>query len=138
MALIWNLRKWLAVERDIYKPSQLQALIREKTGVELSLQALSALMTEQPSALRIQTIQTLCDALECDLHAFCNVTPTQNTGRHSRQKAVGETRRLYGGKNSTPIKEATPSEGGSPTTSFPRPHQFFSAEQDESGHGSKS
>lgn len=75
MAVMWNLKKWLAVERDIYKPSELQALLAEKVGVQLSLQAISTLVNKKPSALRLQTIEALCNALDCKLSDFCEVIP---------------------------------------------------------------
>jgi DNA-binding Xre family transcriptional regulator len=116
MPFEWNLRKWLAVERDIYKPSQLQALIVERTGVQLSIQAISALMNSKPNALRIQTLQVLCDALECDLCDFCNMTYTRANSQQKKRQAVGETpRRLYGGKASQPSP---------PIQDFPDPRQY--------------
>ena len=71
MAIVWNLKKWLAVNRDIYRASEVQLLLAEKAGVRLSLQAISAIINEQPSALRLQTIQALCNALDCKLSDFC-------------------------------------------------------------------
>src|SRR5258708_5439792 len=75
MPVVWNLKKWLALERDIYRPSELQAVLSEKAGVQLSIQALSALINGTPSALRFQTVQALCNALQCELSDFCRVLP---------------------------------------------------------------
>jgi DNA-binding Xre family transcriptional regulator len=98
MPVEWKLKKWLAVERDIYRPSQLQALLAERAGVHLSLQAVSALTNSTPSALRLQTIQALCNALDCKLSDFCDVLPdAASAGRQKRRKAAGEGPvRLYG------------------------------------------
>jgi DNA-binding Xre family transcriptional regulator len=90
MPVVWNLKKWLAVERDIYRPSELQALLGERAGVQLSLQAVSALINGTPSALRLQTIQALCNALDCKLSDFCDVLPDTGTGQQKRSKAAGE------------------------------------------------
>ncbi len=123
MSFEWNLRKWLAVERDIYKPSQLQALIVERTGVQLSIQAVSTLMNSKPSALRIQTIQVLCDALDCNLCDFCNITYTNTHAQQKRRSAVGETpRRLYGNKAPKP---------SSPDPDFPDPRRYLHKERSE-------
>ena len=130
MPLQWTLRKWLAVERDIYKPSQLQARILEKTGIKISIQALSALMTEQPGALRIQTIQVLCDALDCDLHAFCNVTPDPRKHQEPIRHAVGENRRLYGGKSARGRQQKDAKDAIPPQSPFPSPRQFLTAESE--------
>ncbi len=124
MSFEWNLRKWLAVERDIYKPSQLQALIVERTGVRLSIQAVSTLMNSKPSALRIQTIQVLCDALECNLCDFCNITYDSTQSQQKRRAAAGSTpRRLYGNKASVPSP---------PDHDFPDPRRYLHKDQSES------
>jgi DNA-binding Xre family transcriptional regulator len=102
MPVEWKLKKWLAVERDIYRPSELQALLAERAGVQLSLQAVSTLINSTPSALRLQTIQALCDALNCKLSDFCDVLPDPSTGRQKRRKAAGEEPvRLYGKSEKT-------------------------------------
>jgi DNA-binding Xre family transcriptional regulator len=116
MAIVWNLKKWLAVERDIYRPSELQTLLAEKAGVQLSLQAVSALMNGKPTALRLQTIQALCNALECKLSDFCDVLPESATEERQKQrKAVGGGPvRLYGDKAKSKGQESI----------FPDPHQY--------------
>lgn len=97
MPVVWKLKKWLAVERDIYRPSELQARLAERAGVQLSLQAVSALINGTPSALRLQTIQALCNALDCKLSDFCDVLPDAGAGPQKRRKAAGEGPvRLYG------------------------------------------
>jgi DNA-binding Xre family transcriptional regulator len=96
MAIAWTLKKWLAVNRDIYRPSEVQSLLAEKVGVRLSLQAISTIINGQPSALRLQTIQALCTALDCRLSDFCDVTPDLPTER-KKKKANGPTP-LYGGR----------------------------------------
>lgn len=97
MPVEWKLKKWLAVERDIYRPYELKALLAEKAGVYLSLQAVSALMNGTPSALRLQTIQALCTALECKLSDFCEVLPETVSEKKQRKVAGGgEPTRLYG------------------------------------------
>ena len=89
MPVIWNLKKWLAVERDIYRPSELQAVLAQNAGVQLSLQAISALINGKPNALRLQTIQALCNALDCKLSDFCEVLPDTPKERQRRRKVAG-------------------------------------------------
>jgi DNA-binding Xre family transcriptional regulator len=126
MPVVWNLKKWLAVERDIYRPSELQTLLAEKAGVELSLQAISALVNGTPNALRLQTIQALCNALDCKLSDFCDVLPDIAKEQEKHRKAVGGTPvRLYGGKG-------TSKDQGS---IFPDPHQYTAAKRDRQGKG---
>lgn len=112
MAIVWNLKKWLAVNRDIYRASELQLLVAEKAGVRLSLQAISAIINGQPSALRLQTIQALCNALDCKLSDFCDVLPDARDAR--KQKKAANAVPLYGGGKHAP---ASP---------FPDPRTFRS------------
>ena len=121
MPISWNLKKWLAVERDIYRASELQVLLAERADVLLSLQAVSALINGTPSALRLQTIQALCNALDCKLSDFCDVLPdTAREARHKQRKVAGaEPARLYGGKE----------KAKRPASIFPDPRQFASSKK---------
>jgi putative transcriptional regulator len=101
MAITWTLKKWLAINRDIYRASELQLLLAEKAGVRLSLQAISAIINAQPSALRLQTIQALCNALDCKLSDFCDVVPDSPAQR--KQKAASSPVALYGGSALRPV-----------------------------------
>lgn len=92
MALDWKFGVWLAAEWNIHTPSQLQAALIERIGVKLSVQALSTLMRKPPKAIRVQTIQAVCDAFGCRLSAFCEITPEWRPKR-----IVGSpTAKLYG------------------------------------------
>lgn len=87
------------MNRDIYRPSELQLLIAEKVGVRLSLQAISAIINGQPSALRLQTIQALCTALDCKLSEFCDVLPEPQSARRGKT-AADKAVPIYGLKRS--------------------------------------
>jgi DNA-binding Xre family transcriptional regulator len=128
MPIVWNLKKWLAVERDIYRPSELQVLLAEKAGVQLSLQAISALINGKPNALRLQTIQALCNALDCKLSDFCEVLPdTAKEQQKQRKVASGTPVRLYGAKEKAKNQESI----------FPDPHQYTQTKQGQRGKGQK-
>ncbi|MCC5669468.1 helix-turn-helix domain-containing protein [Nostoc sp. CHAB 5784] len=115
MPIVWNLKKWLAIERDIYRPSELQALLASKAGVQLSLQAVSALINGKPSALRIQTIQALCNALDCKVSDFFDVLPDSPKELTKQSFASNhKPSRLYGDKKQPEKQESI----------FPDPHQF--------------
>ncbi len=78
MPVQWNLKQWLAIHHQIYRSSELQLLLEEKAGIQLSLQAISSLLNNVPGALRLSTIQALCNALGCTLSDFCEVLPDQS------------------------------------------------------------
>jgi DNA-binding Xre family transcriptional regulator len=129
MPIVWNLKKWLAMERDIYRSSELQMLLAEKAGVQLSLQAISALINGKPNALRLQTIQALCNALDCKLSDFCEVLPDTAKEQQKQRKVVGGTPvRLYGAKEKAKNQESI----------FPDPHQYTETKQGQRGKGQKS
>jgi DNA-binding Xre family transcriptional regulator len=122
MPILWNLKKWLAVERDIYRPSQLQALLAEKAGVQLSLQAISTLINGKPNALRLQTIQALCNALDCKLSDFCEVLPETGKEQQKQRKVANSTPvRLYGSKEPAKNQESL----------FPDPHRYQETKNDQ-------
>ena len=126
MPIVWNLKKWLAMERDIYRPSELQILLAEKAGVELSIQAISSLINGKPNALRLQTIQALCNALDCKLSDFCEVLPdTTKEQQKQRKAASGTPVRLYGTKEPAKTQESL----------FPDPHQYMETKKDQRGKG---
>lgn len=129
MPIVWNLKKWLAVERDIYRPSELQALLAEKAGVQLSLQAVSALINGKPNALRLQTIQALCNALNCKLSDFCEVLPDSANEQQKQRKVAGDAPvRLYGPKE----------QAKKPDSLFPDPHRYTETEKGQRrGKGQK-
>ncbi len=115
MPIIWNLKKWLAVERDIYRPVDLQTLLSEKAGMKLSLQAISSLINGKPSALRLQTIQALCNALDCKLSDFCEVIPDSPKQQRTYSTGAGdEPQQLYGSQKKPQQLESI----------FPDPHQY--------------
>lgn len=128
MPIVWNLKKWLAMERDIYRPSELQLLLAQKAGVELSIQAISSLINGKPNALRLQTIQALCNALDCKLSDFCEVLPDSAKEQQKQRKVAGDTPvRLYGTKEQANNRESI----------FPDPHQYTETKKGQRSKGQK-
>jgi DNA-binding Xre family transcriptional regulator len=126
MPIVWNLKKWLAVERDIYRPSELQALLAEKAGVQLSNQAISALINGKPNALRLQTIQALGDIPDCKLSNFCEVLPDTAKEQQKQRKVAGGTPvLLYGAKEPSKNQESI----------FPDSHQYTETKKGQQGKG---
>jgi len=115
MSVVWNLKKWLAVERDIYRPTELQALLAEKADVQLSLQSVSALVNGKPSAIRFQTVQALCNALDCKLSDFCDVLPEPvNSKNKSKKTSAKPASRSKQSKQKSEDQDSI----------FPDPNQF--------------
>jgi DNA-binding Xre family transcriptional regulator len=64
MKATWRLRM-AAAERGVWTGADLKRLLDERAGLRLSAASISALMTKQPSQLRLSTLAALCTALDC-------------------------------------------------------------------------
>lgn len=59
----WNLRM-VAAQRDIWKASQLQALLAE-AGLVISAGKMSHLWAGQPVTIRLEDLEIICSVLRC-------------------------------------------------------------------------
>lgn len=85
----WTLKKWLAVEHDIYRASELRERILERTGVQLSHASVSALLRQTPKVIKLSTMQVLCTTFQCTMSDFLEVTPGKaRRGRPRRPYAA--------------------------------------------------
>ena len=66
MRITWKLRM-AAAQREVWTGAQLQRLLAEKAGLELSSASVSALFTKQPNQIKLSTLIALCTALECSM-----------------------------------------------------------------------
>jgi len=64
MNIRWKLRM-AAAQREVWTGADLRRLMAERAGVELSAASISALLTKQPSQVKLSTLAALCTALEC-------------------------------------------------------------------------
>lgn len=88
MAIGWNLKKYLAVKHSIYKVTELKKLIAEKTGVIISLQNLCNHVNLTPEMIRIETMQIICSALECNLNDFFTITSSVSKNRSKKKRKL--------------------------------------------------
>jgi putative transcriptional regulator len=80
MDVRWKLRM-AAAQREVWTGAQLRRLLAEKAGLQLSSASVSALLTKQPSQVKLQTLAALCTALECSPNDLLEVdtTPVEQT-----------------------------------------------------------
>lgn len=64
MNITWRLRM-AAAERGVWTGAELRRLLAERAGLRLSAASVSALLTKQPSQVRLSTLAALCAALGC-------------------------------------------------------------------------
>lgn len=64
MKIRWRLRM-AAAQREVWTGTELRRLLAEKAGLELSAASVSALLTKEPSQIKLSTLVALCTALQC-------------------------------------------------------------------------
>jgi putative transcriptional regulator len=64
MAIRWKLRM-TAAQREVWTAAELQRLLRERAGLEMSMPSVWTLLTKQPRQVKLETLAALCQALEC-------------------------------------------------------------------------
>jgi DNA-binding Xre family transcriptional regulator len=85
MNIRWKLRM-AAAQRDVWTGVDLRRLLAERAGLELSSASVSALLTKQPSQVKLSTLAALCTALECTPNDLIevDVTPVSRSAPPSR------------------------------------------------------
>jgi putative transcriptional regulator len=64
MQIRWRLRM-AAAQREVWTGAQLRRLLAERAGLHLSSASVSALLSKQPTQVKLETLVALCTALEC-------------------------------------------------------------------------
>lgn len=75
MKIRWRLRM-AAAQREVWTGSDLRRLLAEKAGLEMSAASVSALLTKEPSQVKLTTLMALCTALECTPNDLLDVDTT--------------------------------------------------------------
>ena len=89
MKIRWRLRM-AAAQREVWTGSELRRLLAEKAGVEMSAASVSALLTKEPSQVKLTTLIALCTALDCTPNDLIEVdtTPVEQPATPSGPKPV--------------------------------------------------
>jgi putative transcriptional regulator len=64
MRIRWRLRM-AAAQREVWTGTELRRLLAEKAGLQMSAASVSALLTKEPSQIKLSTLIALCTALQC-------------------------------------------------------------------------
>lgn len=78
MDITWRLRM-AAAQREVWTGAELRRLLAERAGLEISSASVSALLTKQPSQLKLSTLAALCTALGCTPNDLVEVDTTPVT-----------------------------------------------------------
>lgn len=85
MQIRWRLRM-AAAQREVWTGAQLRRQLAERAGLELSSASISALLTKQPSQVKLETLAALCTALECTPNDLFEVDTTAVTAPRAAAK----------------------------------------------------
>ena len=77
-----------AAERGIWTATELRRLLADEAGYPLSIPSVSALLTGEPSQVRLSTLQALCTALRCTPDDLFEVTATPTPTDPGRDPGV--------------------------------------------------
>lgn len=75
MNVRWKLRM-AAAQREVWTGAELRRLLAERAGMPMSAASVSALLTKQPSQVKLSTLAALCTALECTPNDLFEIDPT--------------------------------------------------------------
>jgi len=92
MKIRWRLRM-AAAQREVWTGTELRRLLAERAGLELSAASVSALLTKEPSQIKLSTLIALCTALDCtpdDLFEI-NTTPVEQPAASPRPVPAPKT-----------------------------------------------
>ncbi len=85
MAIQWRIRALIAQRFQIYRLTEIQEKIIDRTGVKISLQQLSEIVNKRPKSLKLSTMEIICTALDCKLSDFCEVMPSQSIAKKRKK-----------------------------------------------------
>ena len=85
MNVSWRLRM-TAAQREVWTGAELRRLLAERAGLQLSAASVSALLTKQPSQVKLSTLAALCTALQCSPNELLEVdiTPVEAVPRPAK------------------------------------------------------
>ncbi|MGH2755269.1 MAG: helix-turn-helix domain-containing protein [Actinomycetota bacterium] len=98
----WRLRM-TAAQREVWTGAELRRLLRERAGLELSSASISALLTKQPSQLKLETLAALCTALDCTPNDLIEIdtTPVERAAEPATE--IDERPRVEGKRSMPPV-----------------------------------
>ncbi|MFI8281225.1 helix-turn-helix domain-containing protein [Streptomyces sp. NPDC085929] len=65
-----------AAQREVWTGTQLQRLLAERAGLQMSSASVSALFSKEPSQVKMSTLIALCTALDCTPNDLSEVDTT--------------------------------------------------------------
>ena len=91
MTIRWTFKSYLAQKHSIYTVSEFKRLIVKKTGYVISVANLCKYINSRPSMLRLETVEILCTALDCELSEFLKIGPRKIKNKSKKKLSYKNT-----------------------------------------------
>ena len=102
MNVRWKLRM-AAAQKEVWTGAELRRLLAERAGIEMSAASVSALLTKQPSQVKLSTLGALCTALQCSPDDLFEVDITPIEAKPRPPKTAREQARATRGRSMPPL-----------------------------------
>ena len=102
MKVHWRLRM-AAAQKEVWNGAELRRLLAERAGLELSAASVSALLTKQPSQVKLSTLGALCPALGCSPDDLFEVDTTPIEAKPRVLRTLPEPKRAARGRSMPPL-----------------------------------
>jgi len=102
MNVTWRLRM-AAAQKEVWTGAELRRLLSERAGLELSAASVSALLTKQPSQVKLTTLGALCTALDCAPNDLFEVDTTPVEAKPKAVKAPRPPAKVARGRSMPPL-----------------------------------
>jgi putative transcriptional regulator len=102
MNVQWRLRM-AAAQKEVWSGAELRRLLAERAGLELSAASVSALLTKQPSQVKLSTLGALCTALDCRPDDLFEVDTTPVEAKPKVLRTSREPKRAARGRSMPPL-----------------------------------
>ena len=91
MSISWKLKKYLANEHQIYTVTDFQKKIVKKTGIIISIANLCNYVNHRPKMIRLDTMEIICTALNCELAELLIISPKKVNFTHNKKLSFKNT-----------------------------------------------
>jgi len=102
MNVAWKLRM-AAAQREVWTGAELRRLLAERAGLHMSAASVSALLTKQPSQLKLSTLAALCTALQCSPNDLLDIDKTPVEAKPRPAKPARTQIKAAGGRSMPPL-----------------------------------
>jgi len=102
MNVKWRLRM-AAAQKEVWTGAELRRLLVERAGHQMSSASVSALLTKQPTQVKLTTLGALCTALECTPNDLFEADTTPVEAKAKATKVPKQAASAIRGRSMPPL-----------------------------------